>query len=386
MTDVSPTSSLTSPGTKSAEVPELRPAVFDDYAQIEKLESTHDLLTLSATDWRALYTENPVNRLLSQDRAIGWVLVDSKQRIVGSLANIIQRYMYRGTDLIAATGRAWVVAEEYRGIAIWLIDEYFNQPGVDLFLNTTVNSMAVDPFTSFGSSKVPVGDWESAAYWITNYLGFARVALKLKKVPAASLFSPLVGLGLRAKDCVASHSIPVPNAQYQISELPGFGNEFDRFWQELVGLNTNKLMGFRDSQSLTWHFTTPLRHNHLWIVTARKNNLMRAYGIFKRQDHPPSGLTRMRLVDFQTVEPADSTLLTSILHHAHKKCRAQKIHTLEHVGCNLPKTQRLDQLAPYRRQLPAWPFYYAAADPSLDAALKSPDAWDASTYDGDSSL
>ena len=129
-----------------------------------------------------------------------------------------------------------------------------------------------------------------------------------------------------------------------------------------------------------------MRSKQLWIVTARKNNLIRAYGIFKRQDHPPSGLHRMRLVDFQTLEPGDSSLLTSILHYAHRKCTVEKIHTLEHVGCDLPKMKALDQLAPYRRKLPAWPFYFAASDPSLDASLKSPDAWDASAYDGDSSL
>ena len=152
------------PGTslgKTLPLPNLRPARFDDYPQIQKLESLFGLLSLSDQDWRAIWLDNPLRARLGESWPIGWVLEEASGLIVGSLANIPSRYCYRGHELIAATGRGWVVMPEYRGVALWLMDEYFNQPGADLFINTTVNSMAVDPFSAFGSVRVPLGDWES---------------------------------------------------------------------------------------------------------------------------------------------------------------------------------------------------------------------------------
>jgi hypothetical protein len=93
----------------------------------------------------------------------------------------------------------------------------------------------------------------------------------------------------------------------------------------------------------------------------------------------------VRLVGHQTLDPA-ADLLVGILRAALERCTLDGIHTLEHVGCGVEKTRLFDQFAPYRRKLPAWPFYYKAADPALDAALRNPAAWDPSSYDGDASL
>ena len=186
-------SSATLSLSKAPATPNLRPCRFEDYAQIEKLEASEGLLSSGQRDWQEMWQHNPLRSRLQIDGPMGWVLEDSAGRIVGSLANILTRYTFRGQDLIAATGRGWVVAPEYRGVALWLMDEYFNQDNVDLFINNTVNAQAVEAFTTFGSQRVPLGDWETAAYWITGYRGFACTALRLKNVPLAPYFAPAVG-------------------------------------------------------------------------------------------------------------------------------------------------------------------------------------------------
>src|SRR5262245_28172815 len=168
--------------SKALPLPLLRPARFEDYPQIERLESSHGLLTLRADDWRGLWLDNPLWRRSGEEWPIGWVLEDAAGAVVGSLGNITSLYTYRDCELIAATGRRWVVASEYRGLALWLMDEYFHQPAVDLFINTTVNALAVDAFSAFGSVRVPLGDWFTAAYWITRHRAFARTALRIKAV------------------------------------------------------------------------------------------------------------------------------------------------------------------------------------------------------------
>lgn len=365
--------------------PRLRRARIEDYAQIEQLESAHGLLTMAADDWRGLWLDNPLFKRLGDNWPIGWALEDGAGRLVGSLLNIPTQYTYRGRDLVAATGRAWVVAPQYRGIALWLMDEYFNQHNADLFLNTTVNSLAVDPFTAFGSTPTPVGDWETAAFWITNYRGFAKAALRIKHAPGPALLAPAAAAALWIKDTLTAEPLARNGPAADIDQTSGFDPRFDAFWQELVRQNPSKLLGVRNSQSLTWHFAGPLRAGQLWVLTASRNGLMRAYCIVKRQDHPPSGLIRMRVVDYQTLEARDN-LLAPLLRAAIKRCVTENIHVLEHVGCDLPKMRTFDLHAPYRRKLPAWSFYFSAADAKLQADLQNAQAWDPSAYDGDASL
>lgn len=366
-------------------LPSLRRASLDDYPQIERLESSNGLLTLSTHDWRAIWLDNPARRRVGDAWPIGWVLEDAAGRVVGSLSNIPSLYTFQGRERVAATGRAWVVAPEYRGIALWLMDEYFNQESVDLFINTTVNSQAVDPFSAFGSVSVPLGDWETAAYRVTNYRGFAKAGLRIKKVPLPGLLAFPVAGALKLKDAFTGQSQPVAAASVDISEAPAFDSRFDAFWSELVRGNPDKLLGVRNSTTLSWHFAGPMRAGQAWIFTACRAGLLRAYCVLKRQDHPPSGLIRMRLVDYQSLEPSDD-LLPPLLEAAMRRCIAERIFVFEHVGCALPKMRRFEQIAPYRRKLPAWPYYYKAASPDLAAALRDPAAWDPSSYDGDASL
>ena len=59
---------------------------------------------------------------------------------------------------------------------------------------------------------------------------------------------------------------------------------------------------------------------------------------------------------------------------------------LEAVGFHAELRAALEALAPWRRQLTSWLFFYKALDPQLDADLTSPAAWNPSFFDGDGSL
>jgi len=46
----------------------------------------------------------------------------------------------------------------------------------------------------------------------------------------------------------------------------------------------------------------------------------------------------------------------------------------------------IDQLAPYRRRLGSWSYFYAARSNPLQEELQDPAVWDPSLFDGDASL
>lgn len=370
------------PHTSAARMPELREAGLDDYAAIMAIESAQDLTSRSFEDWSRLWLKNPVYKRLNGDWPIGWVLENEQGRIVGSIGNVPALYELAGTEILAATGRAWAVEPEYRSFALFLLSEFFAQSKPQLFLNTTVNNLAVSAFTSCGSLRVPVGDWDHAAYFVSNYQGFARAGMRVKGLPFAGALSFPVGWALFLKDRLTGRALP--SASLRVEEATSFDWRFDELWSRLRARHRARLMGVRTSQALEWHFGSALAKRRLWIHTVSEGSDLLAYAIFLQKDHKESGLRRMRLVDFQAGAHEESCL-AAILQHTLDRCACAGVHALEHVGCGLNKTRLFDAHAPYRRRLPAWPFYYQGMG-ALSAKLADPANWDPSSFDGDSSL
>ena len=103
-----------------------------------------------------------------------------------------------------------------------------------------------------------------------------------------------------------------------------------------------------------------------------------------RQDSS-EGIRRMRLVDYQTLEP-ESDLLAGMLQASLERAAAENIFVVEHLGVGLPGLGSVERCAPYRRKWSHWPYSYHATDPAIEAELRSPQVWNPSAYDGDASF
>lgn len=362
---------------------QLRPARFDDYEQVGRIERLLDSQMPPLEEWRSIWTGNPLWAQLGKNWSMGWVLESASGEVVGSIGNIPSLYQFRGERLIAATARGWVVAPEYRGrYALWLLREHLNQRSVDLFVGTTVGPMALGCSDRI-ASRVPAGDWETVAYCVTAHQAFARRALQKRHVPGAVLLAPFAGEALRLKHFAAGKELPKAHSSFVIEAADRFDSRFDVFWEELVKANPDTLIATRDRATLSWHFSIPMCRGDLWILTASRNDRLRAYCIFKRQD-AKSQARRMRLVDYQTIE-RDVDLLPDLLRLALRRCVAENVCVLDRPGVGLAKMRAFDEFAPYRGKQ-TWPLLYRAVDPALAAELAQPKVWDPSEYDGDASI
>lgn len=362
---------------------ELREARFEDYEGIAGLENSQGLASKPFDEWRRMWTANPCYQNLRAHWPIGWVLVDHN-RVVGCLSNIPLPYVFQGRELLVAAGRGWAVEDRYRTYSLLLMDEYFNQENADVFLNNTVNEKAATAFSTFGSARVPLGDWGTAAFTITAHRGFAESALRIKKIPQQRLLSYPAGLALLLKDRITARPIAVPPSDIRVQFACDFDQRFDEFWERRQRRASN-FLAVRSSVVLQWHFAPSLERDELWILTAGTNEKIDAYALFQRRDEPRYGLMRMRMIDFQACEHHDE-YCAALIRRAYAECRTRGIHVLEHVGCDLENTRVFEQSAPYRRKLAYWSFFYSAKDTELAAHLSRPEAWAPSSYDGDSSL
>jgi hypothetical protein len=344
--------------------PTLRAARLEDYDGIVRLGLAHSLDVPAYEDWSALWLDNPVRKASGTDFPIGWVLDLSDGELVGTMGTVRARYTFGGSELISAVSRAWFVTAPYRGFALQLMDEYLNQPGVDLFINNAVSLPAFETFARF-CERIPLGEWDSVSYW------------RVGNPPDATPPSPKL------------------TNSYSFEATDRFDSRFDLFWDELERQNRDRLLAVRNAEALSWHFGAPMRKNRLWVFTASQNNRLRAYCVLTRQDHVfrlpalPHGVADenpgMRLVDYQSCD-SDVDFLPAFLSMALQRCAAEGLSVLEHFGRGVPKMRVVDECAPYRKQLENWTFFYRAADAALDAQLSESRFWDPSAYDGDASF
>lgn len=370
--------------TVPTEPPGLRPARFADFPAIHRLESEYFDNIPDLDERRRLFEDHPLWPRLEDTWPLGWILEDADGGIVGAVTNVPTLYLYRGEEKLCANGYGWVTTADHRGYAALLMDEYFEQEGVDLILSSSVGADATAIWRAYGA-PVPLGDWAQIAYLVTNRRVFARAVLMMRGIPGAGVLAAPAAGALAVKEALTSRSLPKAPDDVAIVESRGFDDDrFDAFWEELRAQNDDVLLAVRDRQTLQWHFGLPRKTGRLWVYTAIRNGRILAYCAVKQRDRS-AGVSSMRLVDFQTVDTSVD-LLPVLLRPAAARCASEGNGVLEHLGCGIPKTAGFDRYAPYRTDKVAWSFYVRTPDPRLAAELANPGVWDPSEYDGDASI
>lgn len=358
----------------------MRQASFSDYEAIALLETAVGLTPPSRERWLHLWQDNPAYVAIP-DWPIGWVLEDHDGRIVGCIGNIPAEYHLGGRKYVSATFVGWAVDPGYRAFSLLLVMHQLQHPSVDLQIVTTAGPMPQVLFTKLGWSRVPVGQWDQAAYWITNYAGALDGYLETKTSSAAArIVKACAAAPLQLVDRMRAAREPAWS-HYDIRWFDRVDDTFDRFWTELLELNPTRFLASRTKESVKWH----VDRMDAWILTAFDKTRLVGYAILQRKDARSVRLTRMMLVDFQTLH-TDPELSAAMMASALDRCRRERIHLLENVGCWLEKLQPIGNPAPQHRGLEAWCYLYKSRNPDLTRELQVPEAWYPTQYDGDGSL
>ena len=115
--------------------PKIREAAFEDYDRITALQAQYGRPVKNFEEWKHQWINNPAYIQVRPVLPIGWVLERDDNQIVGYLGNIPLFYELNGQRLLASVAHAWVVDQQYRPCSLMLLDQYFSQKAVELFLN-----------------------------------------------------------------------------------------------------------------------------------------------------------------------------------------------------------------------------------------------------------
>jgi hypothetical protein len=361
----------------------MRQASFDDYDQIAALESRLGLTPRSRQQWLHIWQINPAYQEI-RGWPIGWVFEDEEGRIVGSIGNIPLLYHFGGSKYLGATFRGWAVDQKYRAFSLMLVAHQLQHPQVDLQLVTTAGPMPQEVFTRLGWLRVPVGQWDRAAFWVTNYTGTIRHYLEEKAPAVSRLANPLLHAPLLLTDSFCGRKRRF-KAGYQLGWCNSFDERFDRFWADLQASSPALFLSCRARNTLAWHFRNALEKDRVWILTASDGPRLVGYAVLQRKDAQSIKITRMMLVDFLTLGN-NAELPSAMISFALDRCRQERIHILENAGCWIEELQLVVDRPSRHRALEAWSYLYKATNQELAAMLRSAVCWYPTQYDGDASL
>ena len=233
-----------------------------------------------------------------------------------------------------------------------------------------------------------MGQWDRAAFWITNHWRFSGSALAKRRIPFRSALRVPVWMAMVIHQTVRPDALRAAlrkTARYDVAMCTAFDERFDEFWQALSAHNHDRLLAIRSRDVLEWHFRYPLARGTAWVSTVTADDRLLAYAVFCRKDVGGIDLRRVRLVDYQSRD-GDMTPLLSILADVIERCRQDGTAVLESIGWRLDPGDVMDRLAPYRRTMPSWQYFYTVTDPALAVTLRERTVWNPSQYDGDACI
>src|SRR5262249_16436586 len=276
--------------------PRMRSASLEDYPYLATLCRRNGREFLDEKEWHHRYLANPAYMTVAKDWPIGWVL-ESGGEVVGFMGNVPFVYHFMGKSMVAAVPTSWVVGQPFRGYAALFADYFLNQETAEICLGTTANAEASQVMSTFGASRVPVGQWDRIGIWITDYAGFTSAWMTRRGIPHT--VRRAVALPMLMSDLVRRIAAAVRRDDNEVTSLTEFDHRFDVFWEQLKQENPGVLLLDRSSRALEWHFRSAIDQGQLWIETVSKDSRLVAYGIFRRYKDFRSSASRVVFVDFQ---------------------------------------------------------------------------------------
>jgi hypothetical protein len=360
----------------------VREMQLSDYAAVQKVRQENGLTVLSLEEWNHLNRDNPF--VSPEDPVpIGWILEDDREGVVGIYGNFPGRYGWRSQELRAGISHSWAVNRGHRKGSLLLVARYLGQKNVHLLINTSANVEAGRVFETLKALRVPQPDFHWILVWIFRYSAFVESVLRYKKVRGAGYLKPFLAAGLKGMDRLARRN-RWKAFSGRVRRIDEFDERFDGFWKQLCA-SSRQLMAVRHRRALEWHFHLGQREGRIAIFIYETAGRMQGYLILRREEDPALALCRQRVVDLQVLAPGEEAL-QELFAAAADFARQSGAQILEVVGLSALKRRSLEALAPHRRRMTTWPFWYCAVQPVTGADFRNPEVWDPTLYDGDSSV
>jgi hypothetical protein len=364
----------------------IREASFSDFDGVAALKQRWGVAADSMENWERLWRHNPA-LVQNCDRPIGWVL-EADGVVVGYLGNISLLCRYGDRTLTAVASHALVVDPPYRAIGVSLVAAFFRQKSADLFVSTSAIESVGRMALAFKCSPVPQPDYGTVLFWVLQPHPFVRaLTKKLELKPAVSrIVGALASAAIGTDRMIGRRRPRRPSAAFSTSEISvsEIGDEFQTLWMQKLNENP-RLLTDRSPAALRWHYEIPGDRGSVCVLCCHQHGELAGYAVVRSDTDEQSGLNKSLIADI-IARHDDRDVVGALCFAAYDYAQRLGSHVLEVVGFPPGIRSVCEQWNPYRRELPACPFFYKAADPTFSQTLSEAHAWFACPFDGDATL
>ena len=359
---------------------QLRIATYFDYNQIKKIHEKNNIKILEEHEWVNFWKQNPLIKEAENEYPIGWVLVENNN-IVGYLGNIVKEFLYQKKIIILACSHGWVVENKYKLESLSLIDVFFSQKNIDVFITTTPNKTAEKIFLRYGAKKIPLKKYNENLFQILNIDKFVDSLIIYKKIPSNKIlkYFTVNFLKIIFYNKLNYWKDFIPKSKLTVHENCDIS--FDVFWSKYKSLNM-KFVQHKSSSWLNWYI------NYLkdsFLLTISENNQIKGYALCCTRNNNHYGLKRVSIIDIVTIEN-NREIYLSLVHGCIKESQKRGYHIIDMIGTNNTKKKMFSNFKTFKRNISNFLYYYYSNDPELMKTLHDDKVWDPTLLDGDSFL
>ena len=363
----------------------IREIQIEDYIQIKELHKKYNLRILNKDEWIKFWIENPCLSASDNSFPLGWVLEDNKKRIVGSLGNIPKEYYYKNKKFVIACSHAWIAEDKYRLEAFSLLNSFFSQKNIDIFMVTSANNISAKIFTRYNAKKIPLQNYQNSMFVILDLEKLIYSFLKYKRLPFEKMFGKLV---FYLASIIFYKKLTFWKKIHQskkviLSEI--IDSKFDEFWNTYKLDFQDKFLQSRTTSWVKWHIQKKIENGKAWIMSVIENNILLGYAICLERNNDKIELKRITLIDLVSLKDNEEVYF-SLIKNCIIEAKKRGYHMFEIVGFKDLKRKIFSKFQTFSRKLSIFPFYYKTSNNISENFLEIQDTWDSSLIDGDSFL
>ena len=358
----------------------IRKANYEDYNEIKELHIKNNIKILEENNWVNLWKQNPLIKNLDSNFPIGWVLQE-KEKIVGYLGNIVKEYYYENKKIIVACSSAWVVNKKYRLESLSLINIFFLQENIDIFITTTPNKATEKIFLRYGAKKIPLKDYDENLFLILNVEKFFDSLFKYRKILSIKILKLIIVKLFKIIFYNRINYWKKFSQKKKINFHNNFDKTFENFWKKFKNKN-NKFMQSKSPNWLNWHIKNL---KNVWAVSISENNIIKGYALCCERNNNHYQLKRVSILDVVSIED-NKTIYLSLINSCIKKSYDRGYHVIDMIGTSNMKKKMFSNFKTFKRKVLNFLFYYYSKDSHLSNILTNENVWDTTLLDGDSFL
>lgn len=374
-------------GSSKVTPAKLREATFADFEGIAKLKARSGIVADSPENWNRLWKANPALVAGEQTRPIGWVL-DAEGEIVGYLGNIALQCQYGERKLSAVATHGFCADPPYRGVSLSLASAFYRQKTVDFFVSSSAIEVTGKMALAFKCAALPQPDYDTVLFWVLRPYSFGRILMQ--KLDLTPVLQP-IGRAVVAFVVAADRLVRRRRPRFTSATLTVKGSNIDVLDKEIGELFADKLkegtrfFADRSPEVLRWHFEIPGDRGSAHVLRCYENQKLQGYAVVRSDKDPRDGIRKSVIADL-IARQDDPAVVKALWAAAYEHATAVGSDVLEVQGFPSQIREAATAWRPYRRKLPACPYYYRATDPVLHKALSDPSPWYACPFDGDATL